>query len=415
MTDVSTGVLRDVPHVLALSARSREALCQARLRLANHLTDQPESLADVAATLHHGRERFAVRCAVTATRLTEAVALLHQLPPDDTAARCETDTSRSMPPGYPPQLWVTFAAESRWGDDGPHYGLPQVQAALATTSGTADPAVRSAAVQRALVAWLTSLGVEPDQVRFAQPPGAESPPHPDPVPAAEIHMVLRGGQPVRSDALLFDVAEPGSYSATAVLLWNLGFDVDVTLGRPGRRLRLPGYAFEHQTGESISQSAPAEAGSEEIRPLTYLEQRRLFHDLVRTGEGAEYNRTAAGILTGPLDHAEIQSAFSKLQEHHPQLRTVLEEAGGRWRARVLAMPSVPVIFLDAAHASGGPSPEGVLAMVAKRPFHHADGPLVRCCVIASGAEAMVALTVYEPMALTVPVTQLHDELLAFVR
>jgi phthiocerol/phenolphthiocerol synthesis type-I polyketide synthase E len=69
------------PVVLALSARTPEALAAARRRLADHLQAHPEPpLADVAATLAHGRPRFAHRTAVVAAGDGDAPRALREAP-----------------------------------------------------------------------------------------------------------------------------------------------------------------------------------------------------------------------------------------------------------------------------------------------------------------------------------------------
>ncbi|GGS45890.1 hypothetical protein GCM10010156_00670 [Planobispora rosea] len=68
-------------RVLPVSARSPEALRQARTRLADHLEAAPRtSLDDVAHTLTAGRRAFAHRAAIVCRDLPEAVARLRGLP-----------------------------------------------------------------------------------------------------------------------------------------------------------------------------------------------------------------------------------------------------------------------------------------------------------------------------------------------
>ncbi|HOX72153.1 polyketide synthase [Dokdonella sp.] len=67
----------EAPHVLALSARTAQALSDSTRRLAAELGRNPSSeLADVAHTLAVGRKPFAVRLAVVADSHAEAAALL---------------------------------------------------------------------------------------------------------------------------------------------------------------------------------------------------------------------------------------------------------------------------------------------------------------------------------------------------
>ncbi|MET0344162.1 MAG: beta-ketoacyl synthase N-terminal-like domain-containing protein [Polyangiales bacterium] len=83
------------PVLLPLSARSAEALAVLKRRLADHLVGHPElSLRDVAHTLQAGRRVFAVREALVASSLAEAVARLRggDAPSDDGAARAALTT-----------------------------------------------------------------------------------------------------------------------------------------------------------------------------------------------------------------------------------------------------------------------------------------------------------------------------------
>jgi acyl transferase domain-containing protein/thioesterase domain-containing protein len=69
-------------QLLTLSARSRAALDQASIRLADHIVEHAdEDLADVAFTLHVGRRGFSQRRVLAARDRTEAAELLRSLDP----------------------------------------------------------------------------------------------------------------------------------------------------------------------------------------------------------------------------------------------------------------------------------------------------------------------------------------------
>ncbi|WP_051385658.1 type I polyketide synthase [Actinokineospora inagensis] len=71
---------RPGPHLLALSARTPEALRELASRYVQHLTDHPgQSLADVCATAATGRQVFPHRFAVVASTPGEAVAELQSI------------------------------------------------------------------------------------------------------------------------------------------------------------------------------------------------------------------------------------------------------------------------------------------------------------------------------------------------
>ncbi|WP_441251382.1 CurL C-terminal domain-containing protein [Kitasatospora sp. McL0602] len=182
---------------------------------------------------------------------------------------------------------------------------------------------------------------------------------------------------------------PAAYAHRIARQWADGLDVDTTLGRPGRRVRLPGYAFRRDVAGSL---APEAAQGQ--RPLTPHEQRWLFHDLVRSSGSADHNVTAvASLPAGPGTPGSVAEGFAALQRLHPELRTVFAERGGRWSART--EPS-PVVLTRAAGVH--PDPAAAARDLAGRSFELRGGPLARC-VLAEGPDGLaVALTLYEPIA-----------------
>ena len=222
--------------------------------------------------------------------------------------------------------------------------------------------------------------------------------------AAEATGAVRTGVAVPSGATPPEPApeeqDPFARALRVAELWCLGQETDLTLGRPGHRVRLPGYPFRRGTA---AVTPPATGGDPDTRPLTPLEQRRLFHDLVRSGSSGEHNLTAVGQLQGPLDPVALQQAFDALQLGQPLLRTVFEEYGGRWRARLLPGPTIRITLLDPA----APAAPGDLDAAGSVGFDLAGRPLVRCTA-SRGPIAAVALTLYEPMAAAIPVDTLLD-------
>ncbi|MEV4066993.1 CurL C-terminal domain-containing protein, partial [Nonomuraea dietziae] len=90
---------------LPVSARTPEALRQARMRLADHLEAAPLiDLDDVAHTLTAGRRAFAYRAAIVCQDLSEAVARLRGLPydaPEDLMRAAEAWVAGDEP-AWPP-------------------------------------------------------------------------------------------------------------------------------------------------------------------------------------------------------------------------------------------------------------------------------------------------------------------------
>ncbi|NED89342.1 hypothetical protein G3I76_55885, partial [Streptomyces sp. SID11233] len=219
------------------------------------------------------------------------------------------------------------------------------------------------------------------------------------VPEGEVLVVRLGAGVAEAGVLCLDPLDPASYARLFAALWERGFDVDCTLGRGGRRVRLPGYPF--QRSGSVTGTIPPG-----LRPLTPHEQRWLFHDLVRSGSAAEHALCATAVLPGPVPGAPAaDAALAALQDRHPDLRTVFTRGGGRWFARVSGRP-VPVTVL-APDTGAGPA-DRVRAATAQSTFAAADVPLIRCALAPAGDGWAVALAVYAPVA----GSSTADELLA---
>ncbi|MEU5810642.1 hypothetical protein [Streptomyces sp. NPDC047718] len=401
----------DAPRVLALSARDEEAVAASCERLAARLAADPSLRPDdVAATLAHGRERFAARRAVTGTDTAGLAAALRD------AAR---DTRPTEPAGT---LVLDLGDGSAAAGGAPE--LPQVAEAVALAealelpTGADRSAARTAAVLHGTGAWLAARGLRPAAVRGRGPGAAAAAALLGALPLADALRAAATGSPVPAEtgpgaaeaagtALVVRLAaagegrgegtgtelylDPSSARAHAELLaalWRRGVDVDCSLDRAGRRVRLPGYPFRR--------SGPVTGPAADLRPLTPHEQRWLFHDLVRRGSAAEHAQCATAVLPGPLpERAAADAALAALQQRHPALRTVFTQHGGRWFARTAQTP-VPVTLLgpddrDEARAR-------VRHATVEESFAVADAPLVRCALAPAQDGWAVALAVYAPVA-----------------
>ncbi|MFJ2246894.1 hypothetical protein [Streptomyces sp. NPDC087862] len=385
----------DAPRVLAVSARDERTAAAAAVRLADRLAGDPSlDPDDVALTLARGRERFAVRHAVTGTTGAELAAALRE-----SALR----PRRAAPV---PTLVLDLGDGSAPAGTPP---LPQVAEASATAEGLGLPqAAGTAAVLYGTAVWLAAHGLRPDTVlgsgpaaaaasalrgelpladalRAATPVGTPS----ARTPGGEVLVVRVGTGAAGAGVLFLDPLDPSSYARLFAALWERGFDVDCTLGRGGRRVRLPGYPFRRSG--SVTDAPPPG-----LRPLTPHEQRWLFHDLVRSGSAAEHTLCATAVLPGPVPGAPAaEAALAALLDRHPDLRTVFTRDGGRWFARTSLRP-VPVTVLA---PDTGVEPEALVrAATAEETFAAADVPLVRCALAPAGDGWAVALAVYAPVA-----------------
>lgn len=412
----------DLPRVLALSACDPEALAEMRHRLADRLENTPDAdCDDVVLTLHTGRERFPCRDAVTGTGGEELARLLRQ---SDASGLCAVRT-----PGDGPVV-VLDASPSAYGA----VDLPEVADALhlaedVCRDGADAAAARAVALQYGLVAWLRARRVEPRAVHgeglgaLAAAAASGGLPLPDAlraaaegttrtntgVPGAPGATVVRIGAPgpQAPDELVLDPADGASYAHVLAGLWRRGYDVDTTLGRPGRRVRLPGHPFRRR-----EPGGPTPAGAEAIRPLTPYEQRWLFYDLVRHGSSSNHNVAVAAVAPGrPPAPEALDDAFAELQRRHPVLRTVFSEPGGRWRARTLSGPEARLTHVGTAPDGGPQRLRETVLDAARRSLELRDAPLVRCCVGAGSAHWALALAVYEPLTATADPDRLLAELM----
>jgi hypothetical protein len=420
---------QDPPHILVMSARDPEALAETCRRLAARLDRDPGlDPADVATTLLAGRERFAFRHAVLGRDISELRRALAETAVSDRQANPATEVRLCLADRLPPAALAS---------DGACRILPPVRQALATVdtmalSGDVE-AARVTAIQYGVGCWLATRGVIPAAItgegpgalaaealrgRLSLPAALRASASPSVTPriysdegsGATEEVVLRIARDTADDTdsfgdLLLDLTDPLCYADVLARLWCLGLEVDTSLGRIGRRVRLPGYPFRRVTADQL----PTEG--EASRALTPHEQRWLFYDIARSGSTADHLRSCASVFSGPPPaRPDLEAAFSALQQRHPVLRTVFARDGGQWCARTVQARTRPE-WLDPVEAAG---PDGVLEVAqasAGEPMDLLGAPQIRCCVTVGATHWAVALAVYEPLLTCMTVEQLLAELL----
>ncbi|MFD8263153.1 hypothetical protein ACFV19_30550 [Streptomyces griseoluteus] len=422
-----------VPRVLALSARDARSLTILCDRLADRLAKARNiDLDDVALTLDRGRERFPCRHAVVGEDRAELVRRLREPVP------AETGAAAPRPEGTVAGVVLVLDGSAV---DGPVADLPGIAEVLRLAEDTVRhggnaSAARSVAVLYGAARWLLDRRLTPVAVRGEDRTGAlaaaavrgdlpvaevlraaaadlPAPPTGD-VPGPRDAVVVRIGcvpdGPARTgpEPLVLDPANGTSAARLVARLWCHGLDVDTTLGRPGRRLRLPGHPMWRRT--------PGEHRAEDTgRPLTPYEQRWLFYDLVRQGTSGDHAEVSVRCVRGAVPEAPaLAAAFAELQRRHPALRTVFGEHGGSWRATVKTGPQVGPDLLPADPSGTPVRLAEAVRTAAARPFVLRDAPLVRCCVQEGPAHWALALAVYEPLTASVPPSDLTAELLTLL-
>jgi hypothetical protein len=404
--------------ILPVSARSRAAVVALRLALADHLEAHEPELATVAATLVHGRERFAYRAAAVAIDLESAVRALRGEATDERSCLVHGEA-------LPHEPRVVLAD-----------GQPNIAHRLA------DAGVQTEAVHGVAGA----AAARPDAFVAVAPSS-------DPAAAAE----EAGAAPFVTTT--FDPSLDPEVAVGAVLaeLWCLGLKLELA-PRGAPRTHLPTYRFDRPgspafDAESEARAAVATARSHQdafllrrelrrrlgvapaperiasatsedelvavcvealraadaarpdrLRRLTPLQQRVLFQELVRAAPSSEHNLSAVAELADEPDVAALAAAFETLQRERAELRTTFREGIGGWGSAVAAEPlaTLEVRREDAAE-------------VAAEAFSVVDAPLVRAAVVHESepdAPSQLVVVLHRALSDTATPDELVDELLA---
>ncbi|MBD3007223.1 type I polyketide synthase [Streptomyces sp. 5-10] len=157
---------RPEPHVLVVSARTKDALTESGRRLAEHLRGEPGSdLGDVALTLADGRRAFRYRRAVVARDADQAAAVLAQAdgPVTDSTATGETPAVLLTFSGLHPQGART--ASARYEHD-PVFAehFDHCAKLFGESEGDATAEARTFCAQYATARALEAWGVRPAAV-----------------------------------------------------------------------------------------------------------------------------------------------------------------------------------------------------------------------------------------------------------
>ncbi|EME99889.1 non-ribosomal peptide synthetase [Streptomyces mobaraensis NBRC 13819 = DSM 40847] len=130
----------------------------------------------------------------------------------------------------------------------------------------------------------------------------------------------------------------------------------------------------------------ARPGTEDVWPLSPLQDGLLFHALYETGADGLYTSLTGLELTGPLDEAALRRAVDAVANRHPALRAAFDHtAADRPVQTVAARVTVPWTVHDLTDAPAD-AVEAVETAEATTPFDPARPPLLRCALLRLGAE-----------------------------
>jgi acyl transferase domain-containing protein len=416
-------------RIIALSAHTPRALAEVRERLAAAWCESPQwRLDDVATTLATGREHMPERwAAVVADRDTAVAALRGRRGALDPIVAGRADLENPPPviftfPGWevrPGRVSPLFAETHRWLDRAAAlldaemtvplsrwWELPDDDPA-ADDPAVAEPAAFAAGygLARQYQAWnvvpvaaagqgarefianavLGVMSFDDALLRVANWGRmlSEGTVEPD----TDDDFLDRVAALVKKDALVLEIGAqtPRDVLSALARLWCQGVPVDLTTGRSGRRLHLPAYPFQRH-GDRAPEIRPDLVG----RPLTALEQRLIFLDLVRRSGNQEHTVAVAGVVEEVLDVAALRLVFAEVQQEHPELRTMFTRRDDRWVAVTRPEP----VRLLIGEAGSDPLHE-----LRSHPFAPSDGPLLRGLLTTDAGERhVIGLAAHQALA-----------------
>ncbi|MBC2876624.1 MULTISPECIES: non-ribosomal peptide synthetase [Streptomyces] len=130
----------------------------------------------------------------------------------------------------------------------------------------------------------------------------------------------------------------------------------------------------------------ARPGTEDVWPLSPLQDGLLFHALYETGADGLYTSLTGLELTGPLDEAALRRAVDAVTNRHPALRAAFDHTvADRPVQTVAARVTVPWTVHDLTNAPAD-AVEAVETAEATTPFDPARPPLLRCALLRLGPE-----------------------------
>ncbi|HEV2707576.1 MAG TPA: amino acid adenylation domain-containing protein [Pyrinomonadaceae bacterium] len=127
--------------------------------------------------------------------------------------------------------------------------------------------------------------------------------------------------------------------------------------------------------------------------LSFAQQRLWFLDYLEPGNPA-YNISSAVRLSGTLDHAALERAFTEILRRHEVLRTTFADVEGTPVQTIAKTLPVPLTMIDLSQLAPDEREERALRLKseeARRPFDLRRGPLLRVTLLRMSEREHVAL------------------------
>ncbi|MEU1820006.1 amino acid adenylation domain-containing protein [Streptomyces roseifaciens] len=142
--------------------------------------------------------------------------------------------------------------------------------------------------------------------------------------------------------------------------------------------------------DALDRVLAARPGTEDVLPLSPLQDGLLFHSLYETAADDLYTSVTGLDLTGPLDEAALRRAVDAVVERHPALRAGFDHTSAdRPLQTVAGQVAVPWTVHDLTGTPAGALDAAVDAVEtaeATAPFDLTRPPLLRCALLRTGDE-----------------------------
>ncbi|WP_171169269.1 non-ribosomal peptide synthetase [Streptomyces sp. I05A-00742] len=197
----------------------------------------------------------------------------------------------------------------------------------------------------------------------------------------ELTTVLTWPEGVLTEEAVHDLADRWFRALDALTAWARTGDVRPTPSD------VPLAGLDQAALDRVLDARP---GTEDVLPLSPLQDGLLFHALYETGADDLYTSVTGLDLTGPCDEAALRRSVEAVVHRHPALRAAFDHtAAGRPVQTVASAVTVPWTVHDLTDTPADTldtAVEAVETAEATTPFDLTRPPLLRCALLRLGAE-----------------------------